>query len=34
LEMLDQQILRDSIQEADELTAIFVSALKTARAKQ
>ena len=34
LEMLDRQILRDSIQEADELTAIFVSALKTALAKQ
>ena len=33
LEALDRQILRDSIQEADELTAIFVSALKTARSK-
>ena len=33
LEMLDPQVLRDSIQEADELTAIFVSALKTARSR-
>jgi len=32
LGMLDERVLRDSIQEADELTAIFVSALKTARA--
>jgi four helix bundle protein len=33
LELLDRQVLRDSIQEADELTAIFVSALKTARSR-
>jgi four helix bundle protein len=33
LELLDRQALRESIQEADELTAIFVSALKTARSK-
>ena len=33
LESLDRQILRESIQEADELTAIFVSALKTAKSK-
>jgi four helix bundle protein len=34
LGMLDDRAMRDSIQEADELTAIFVSALKTARSKQ
>ena len=33
LEMLDRQVLQDLIREADELTAIFVSALKTSRAK-
>ena len=33
LELLDTGILRASIREADELTAIFVSALKTARSK-
>jgi four helix bundle protein len=33
LESLDRQLLQDSIQEADELTAIFVSALKTARSR-
>jgi four helix bundle protein len=34
LDMLDQQVLHDSLQEADELTAIFVSALKTARSRR
>jgi four helix bundle protein len=34
LDMLDQQVLHDSLQEADELTAIFVSALKTARTRR
>jgi four helix bundle protein len=33
LEALDRQVLQDSIREADELTAIFVSALKTARSR-
>ena len=33
LESLDREVLQDSIQEADELTAIFVSALKTARSR-
>ena len=33
LELLDRKALQDSIQEADELTAIFVSALKTAKSK-
>jgi four helix bundle protein len=33
LESLDRQVLKDLIQEADELTAIFVTALKTARNK-
>ncbi len=33
LEMLDSETLHDLIREADELTAIFVSALKTARSK-
>jgi four helix bundle protein len=33
LELLDRQVLQGSIQEADELTAIFVSALKTARSR-
>jgi len=34
LGMLDTDVLRDLIREADELTAIFVTALKTARAKR
>jgi len=33
LELLDRKVLQDSIREADELTAIFVSALKTARSR-
>jgi four helix bundle protein len=33
LELMDRQVLKDLIQEADELTAIFVTALKTARSK-
>jgi four helix bundle protein len=31
LELLDRTVLQDSIREADELTAIFVTSLKTAR---
>lgn len=34
LEMLDRRMLGDAINEADELTAIFVSALKTSRSKK
>jgi len=30
---LDRQLLQDSMQEADELTAIFVTALKTAKSR-
>jgi four helix bundle protein len=33
LELMDRQVLNDMIHEADELTAIFVTSLKTARSK-